>query len=1068
MLLGNYFKIIVAACVLFFLVSCNYGMVGAQQNIDTTSQNDVEISDITPIPTNNISAADYIVFTVSNNLSTPIFLTSKSISRGKSNLIDTSACSTIGANANCNIKLYLQNQSFNGAMLNLVYKDNANTQYKLQRILSFSNNMPANNGFIYNINQFNITNTKFGYINVPFRLDDNYSNLHVMLDNNEIKFSCSQNGYYKNNLCTAMINKSLISSQNEFKIITNVGGNKIISKMLLFIANNSSANIISSAVNTVISPDNGTSPVQVFLQNNGTATASGIVISGINPVVISGPNTCSSTLAANATCSFYVNVTGAVASGQSTLAITYNDGSNTQAIYSNVIYISPIPAPSLSVIGSGNLQNKVINTGALFYTITITNTGSNNLSNLQFTNVVSLVTSMSSGASGSTCSNGQTLIIGGSCTLILSYDPSATASGAVNFIPTATYVDGGGNSITYSNSSLVIPYSAVSGATFVTAGDFGMVFSSPVGAVGTWTANVNSPFATTSTGANDIYINSNDGTYVMPLTTGVVKYSTLNGLFWQSTGATNIDASTCNITYDGSFYYTCGTTNGSFDSCTNNRGCILRSNNLVGTWSGLYSPPAAVLINGVYYFNNGINSAYVATFPNTTANTGLATSTNGSTWSATSSAQATAANNNFTPVVLNTTTNNLTAWNSVGFSSSEPISTVGTTWTANTSTRPANNKVTSALFQGSLYVLTMLNGSIYTATSPTGAYTQENPGTGVQLNKVIYAPGISGGTYIAYGNTGINRTATNPTGTWTTQTAVITGQATNPNILGAFYDGTNVWATGVSTLLKSNNATTYVTPEIQSITKNGTSYLAVDNQGYIYSSSDLATWIEQTNPTSNILNSVYCAGNDLCFAVGNGGTILKTMDGGQNWLQQTSNTTNTLENITCNLGLCVIVGGDGTSNTGTVITSSDYSTWSIATSSLATTSLNNATYYNGMYIAVGNGGVIFTSTNGQSWTSRTSGVATNLNSIACANNLGCSAVGDSGVIRYSAFGLTWAAATSSTTNDIMSVTTSGDRFVAVGKGGVIRYSTTGTGTWTASTFPTTSSATNNLNAVILK
>jgi hypothetical protein len=495
-------------------------------------------------------------------------------------------------------------------------------------------------------------------------------------------------------------------------------------------------------------------------------------------------------------------------------------------------------------------------------------------------------------------------------------------------------------------------------------------------------------------------------------------------------------------------------------------GCIIRTNNLGGGWTRLSSNSGA----DIAYFSNGTNKAYVATVPSIGANSGLTTSTDGLTWVDTSSSQTNTANNRFKPIVYNNISNTITVFNSAsnaaGVCSSSTLSSITSPWSVCTGNLP-DTGIGGAVYANGYYV-GVENQKVWTVIGdPNNGWTGKTiNAVSSTLNKVIYANNISGGIYFVAGNSGQNITAANPTATWTRKADIITGQATNPRVTGLAYDGTNIWLTGVSTLQKSSNAESWVTPGLQSIAKMGESYLAVDNQGNIFFSADSAKWKLRTNPTVNTLNSVYCSAYNLCFAVGDNGTILKSTDSGVTWSQLSSGTSRNLKKMACNNGTCIVVGGSGQANSGVVLISYDYMTWSVITSSLATTSLNDITYYNNTYLAIGNTGTIFTSPNGiNNWVAVSSGTTQNLNSIACATSVGCVAVGNGGAIRFSSFGSTWSSATSGTTNDLLSAAYNGV-FVAVGKGGTLLYSTLGDSGWTSSTFPTTSSATNNLTAVI--
>src|SRR5690606_11862423 len=108
--------------------------------------------------------------------------------------------------------------------------------------------------------------------------------------------------------------------------------------------------------------------------------------------------------------------------------------------------------------------------------------------------------------------------------------------------------------------------------------------------------------------------------------------------------------------------------------------------------------------------------------------------------------------------------------------------------------------------------------------------------------------GISSGTYSAVGSSETNVSSIDPVDSWVDSTSnnltngIVRGQnTTNMDLTGASYDNVrnDIWLTGVSSIFKSqNSATKWITPAIQSITRQGSGYLAVDNMGHMYSSSD--------------------------------------------------------------------------------------------------------------------------------------------------------------------------------------------------------------------------------------
>ena len=69
----------------------------------------------------------------------------------------------------------------------------------------------------------------------------------------------------------------------------------------------------------------------------------------------------------------------------------------------------------------------------------------------------------------------------------------------------------------------------------------------------------------------------------------------------------------------------------------------------------------------------------------------------------------------------------------------------------------------------------------------------------------------------------------------------------------------------------------------------------------------------QSSATSVGLNTVACLSSSTCVAVGDRGTILRTMNGGSTWRRQTFGTTIDLDGVAClSPSTCVVVGDRGT------------------------------------------------------------------------------------------------------------------------------------------------------------
>ena len=117
-----------------------------------------------------------------------------------------------------------------------------------------------------------------------------------------------------------------------------------------------------------------------------------------------------------------------------------------------------------------------------------------------------------------------------------------------------------------------------------------------------------------------------------------------------------------------------------------------------------------------------------------------------------------------------------------------------------------------------------------------------------------------------------------------------------------------------------------------------------------------AQWQPQISGTTANLNDVYCLTENLVVIVGNGGTILKTTDGGANWISKTSGTTSDLREVQF---------------------------------------VNSNIGY-----AVGSGGVLLKTTDGgEIWNAITTGFTTNLYGLSCVNETIVFISGDNGLIK---------------------------------------------------------------------
>jgi hypothetical protein len=243
-------------------------------------------------------------------------------------------------------------------------------------------------------------------------------------------------------------------------------------------------------------------------------------------------------------------------------------------------------------------------------------------------------------------------------------------------------------------------------------------------------------------------------------------------------------------------------------------------------------------------------------------------------------------------------------------------------------------------------------------------------------------------------------------------------------------------------------------------------YIAVGTSGKIISSTDATTWADVTSPTTNTLNGItsffttstttgvaVVTGNYI--AVGNAGTVLKSVDAAT-WAAQTSGTTANLNAVATNYStLFVAVGTDGT-----IVTSTDGITWTAATSSGTTRDLYAVTYSGGVWLAAGANGTLVKSTDGLTWTAVATGTTADLHGIAYGASTNAAfepayvLVGNGGTVLTSAdlataTTPTWKVLTTAPAGaGNLNAVVYGSQFVTVGNGGRIYISTDGLA-WTA-------------------
>lgn len=137
-------------------------------------------------------------------------------------------------------------------------------------------------------------------------------------------------------------------------------------------------------------------------------------------------------------------------------------------------------------------------------------------------------------------------------------------------------------------------------------------------------------------------------------------------------------------------------------------------------------------------------------------------------------------------------------------------------------------------------------------------------------------------------------------------------------------------------------------------------YIACDNNGNIFESTNTIDWSVRTNVASVPVSS--CYGSSAFVTVGKKGVILAGLDG--HWSTATSPTTSDLNQVIFVNGSFWAVGANGT-----ILSSTDGLSWTAHTSG-TTLNLYSISYGNGTFVIV-SGNTSFTSADGSNWAAHT-------------------------------------------------------------------------------------------------
>ncbi|MCI0717099.1 MAG: YCF48-related protein [Chlorobi bacterium] len=214
-----------------------------------------------------------------------------------------------------------------------------------------------------------------------------------------------------------------------------------------------------------------------------------------------------------------------------------------------------------------------------------------------------------------------------------------------------------------------------------------------------------------------------------------------------------------------------------------------------------------------------------------------------------------------------------------------------------------------------------------------------------------------------------------------------------------------------------------------------------------------SNWFVQPSGVSNNLQSISFKDQNTGWALGDGGIIIYTGDGGMNWNASPPVTNNNLFAAASpeNSSFIYAVGENGV-----IIKSTNYGVFWTLLNSGTSVRLNSIFFTDQAGYVAGDNGVFLKTTNeGNTWVQKYTGTINNLNSVVVSNTaLMC---GDNGTILFSSnYGESWIPHNSGTQADLNSIYGGW----IVGSSGVILYRSY-SGNW----IQQNSYTTNNLNCV---
>ena len=430
----------------------------------------VVIAQISTIPT-NLGVSGRSVIRVDNHTGTNLYLKSAGFGVEKGNLKGSLGSSGSGSNVpntceklladnHCEV-FFTPNEADGSKVLSMLFEDKEGKQYHAAQLIEYSSHVPQQDGGFYLSNEHvSVVVTDSSYsLSIPYVSDGDYKSIKLSSEIGALSQSNTcEGGAVKGTLCTAMLTlpaprvADKNSYNNQISLLgTRSNGTLTRSFVTGIVVFNQNGHLIMSAGPAIIDARNNTRKVDVNVLNIGVASISNIAATstygerffeeqtfqdGRDYKDISKTYSCTGggaslptilTPAQSCTVTFTLNNLDATGSEYYKITSTGGaSGTATDSIGTRVYYRQQaIPTYGYTLSGDVNLQNTLAAGGSIEQTITLTNSGKEDLTTGSSSfKIVPEVPGLSVDQNKSTCLLSKALKANWTCTYVISYQPT--------------------------------------------------------------------------------------------------------------------------------------------------------------------------------------------------------------------------------------------------------------------------------------------------------------------------------------------------------------------------------------------------------------------------------------------------------------------------------------------------------------------------------------------------------------------------------------------------------------------------------------------------------------------